>query len=277
MRPRREVAERERPEGDPLQAATGCRPPRTSASPGGCGPRGSSARCCSSGPHAAARRARAGAVTPSSSCTPRRSATQRGVAHRAAADTRAVGPRGPRSAGWVSRFASSPSLVSRISPLLSASRRPTGYSRSPPAGTSCTTVGRPCVSRAVETTPTGLCTREDDLRLGVGERAAVDVDRDRRPARRARGRSRRRRPRSRALRRSAPLRRAARPRRRAPGAWLGASPRRPADQIGRICCNHTERGPGAAGDDARRARRAAISRRARSGPGRPAAPRATSR
>ena len=39
--------------------------------------------------------------------------------------------------------------------MVSASRRPTGYSRRRDR-TSCTTVGLPCVSRAVETTPAGL-------------------------------------------------------------------------------------------------------------------------
>src|SRR3954471_1443081 len=53
------------------------------------------------------------------------------------------------------RFASSPSLVRRINPVESASRRPTGYSRRGES-TSSTTAGRRPGSRAVETTPAGL-------------------------------------------------------------------------------------------------------------------------
>src|SRR3954452_4472883 len=55
----------------------------------------------------------------------------------------------------MSRFASSPSLVSRIRPVLSASSRPTGYSRRS-EGTNETTVGLPPGSRAVDITPAGL-------------------------------------------------------------------------------------------------------------------------
>src|SRR5918992_1694793 len=55
----------------------------------------------------------------------------------------------------MSRSASSPSLVRRIRPVVSASSRPTGYRRRRDR-TRLTTVGRPCVSRAVETTPAGL-------------------------------------------------------------------------------------------------------------------------
>ena len=57
--------------------------------------------------------------------------------------------------GCIMRCARSPSLVKRISPSLSKSSRPTGYTRGS-LGTSPTTVGRPCGSLTVETTPTGL-------------------------------------------------------------------------------------------------------------------------
>ena len=60
--------------------------------------------------------------------------------------------------GWASRLASSPSLVSSSSPSVSTSRRPTGKTRGS-AGTSCTTVRRPCGSAAVVTTPAGLLRR----------------------------------------------------------------------------------------------------------------------
>ena len=78
---------------------------------------------------------RAGARARARSGRPRasrraRSARSVAVGERAAAELRPVGLRRPRSADGSARLASSPSLVSRISPLLSASRRPTGYSRS---------------------------------------------------------------------------------------------------------------------------------------------------
>src|SRR3954471_10405192 len=53
-----------------------------------------------------------------------------------------------------------------MSPVVSASRRPTGYSRVAAPGTRSTTVGRPWVSCAVETTPAGLGTGETTRRGG---------------------------------------------------------------------------------------------------------------
>ena len=60
--------------------------------------------------------------------------------------------------GWVSRWVRSPSLVRSSSPSVSWSSRPTGNTRGS-AGTSSTTVGRPCGSSAVVTTPAGLLSR----------------------------------------------------------------------------------------------------------------------
>src|SRR5204862_392774 len=59
--------------------------------------------------------------------------------------------------GCASRGAGSPSFVSRSAPVVSASSRPTGTTRAPAPRTSSTTVGRPLGSRAVVTTPDGLC------------------------------------------------------------------------------------------------------------------------
>ena len=79
------------------------------------------------------------------------------------------------------RWARSPSFVTRISPVLSASSRPTGYSRAPRDGTRSTTVRRPCVSRRSTARP-GLVHHEDHPLLGALEErpvdghAAVDVD-----------------------------------------------------------------------------------------------------
>ena len=59
---------------------------------------------------------------------------------------------------------------------MSASRRPTGYRRAPASGTSSTTVGRPWVSRAVETTPAGLLTIQTARSSRPADDAAVDAD-----------------------------------------------------------------------------------------------------
>ena len=58
--------------------------------------------------------------------------------------------------GCDSRLARSPSLVSRIRPSVSASRRPTWNSRSSRSATNCPIDGRPSGSCIVETTPLGL-------------------------------------------------------------------------------------------------------------------------
>ncbi len=99
----------------------------------------------------------AGAVTPSSSSMPSRRRRS------PPADT------GPPSTstryslstpwlGWATRLASSPSLVSSSRPSVAASSRPTANTRGV-AGTRSVTVGRPCVSLDVVTTPAGLLSR----------------------------------------------------------------------------------------------------------------------
>jgi hypothetical protein len=97
-------------------------------------------------------------VRPSSSSTPLAQRAQVPLGHPARPPPRRGRSWGPRSAGWVRPCARSPSSVSRIRPVVSASSRPTGYSRRPGARTMSTTTGRPWVSLAVETTPAGLCT-----------------------------------------------------------------------------------------------------------------------
>ena len=74
---------------------------------------------------------------------------------------RARPPRTPsrrRSADGRAGARGAPSFVSSSAPVVSASSRPTGTTRSGWA-TRPTTVGRPCGSRAVVTTPAGLCSR----------------------------------------------------------------------------------------------------------------------
>ena len=106
-----------------------------------------------------------------------RSARSAASLGRAAADARAVGLAGPRSGDGSSRFASSPSLVSRISPLLSASRRPTGYSRSAARSPRAATHGRAAVRVARgRDDADGLVHGVDDARLGAAERAPVELD-----------------------------------------------------------------------------------------------------
>ena len=60
--------------------------------------------------------------------------------------------------------------------MVSMSSRPTGYRRSV-CGTIVTTVGRPCGSRAVETTPAGLLSAYTTALVRRGHRPAVDRDR----------------------------------------------------------------------------------------------------
>ena len=102
----------------------------------------------------------AGAVTPSSRATPSRSVRMAsGLTLRpAATSTSARYSFSTPIDGWATRLASSPSLVSSRRPSVSASSRPTGNTRGL-AGTRSTTVRRPCVSRAVVTTPAGLLSR----------------------------------------------------------------------------------------------------------------------
>ena len=95
--------------------------PRTSGALAACGPRGCRSR---------ARRAPRGGRGPQRWRRPPARRPREGIAARAR--RRRQAPRGPgrpsrpRSAGGRSRSASSPSLVSRIRPVVSASSRPTG-------------------------------------------------------------------------------------------------------------------------------------------------------
>ena len=99
---------------------------------------------------------RAGAVMPSSSSTPSR--RRRTSPADGSPSTWTRYSLGTPNEGWVSRWVSSPSLVTMMSPSESRSSRPTGKTRGS-GGTRATTVGRPWVSSAVETTPGGLLTR----------------------------------------------------------------------------------------------------------------------
>ena len=123
---------------------------------------------------------------------------QRALSHRRVSDLRVVGAR-DLERGCMSRCASSPSSVSRISPVVSTSRRPTGYSRRE-LGTISTIVGRPCGSGAVDTTPRGLLT-------GRRRAGCPSPTRPRRRPRRARCRRRRAPGRARPRRRRSPGRR----------------------------------------------------------------------
>ncbi len=172
------------------------------------------------GCQAAHARGRRGAVLELDALAQR---AQRRSAIAAAGEPHAVGLRRPRSGGgsggWRARrrwSAGSARCCRRR-----GARPDTGAARA--AGTRSSTVGRPCVSRAVETTPAGLFSAYTTRRSGARERAAVDRDVAGARRRRARGRSRSRRRRSRARPRSRPRRRAARRRRRGRGTWRGAS------------------------------------------------------
>ena len=99
---------------------------------------------------------RAGAVVPSSSSTPSR--RRRTAPADGSPSTSTRYSLGTPNDGWVSRWVSPPSLVRIRRPSLSMSSRPTGKTRGS-GGTRETTVGRPWVSSAVLTTPTGLLRR----------------------------------------------------------------------------------------------------------------------
>src|SRR5918997_4440036 len=101
----------------------------------------------------------AGAVRPSSRSTPSRS-VRSARSDTGTGRTAARYVRGTSNEGCVRRCARSPSFVTRMRPVLSASSRPTGYSRAPRDGTRSTIVRRPCGSAAVESTPLGLWTRK---------------------------------------------------------------------------------------------------------------------
>ena len=94
---------------------------------------------------ARARRTRAGAVRPSSSSTPSRSARSARSRDRRAAHLRPVDLRGTSKRGCISRCASSPSLVSRISPVRVGVEAADRVQAPAPARAS-TTVARPCGS-----------------------------------------------------------------------------------------------------------------------------------
>mmetsp|Transcript_5693 Transcript_5693/g.15979 ORF Transcript_5693/g.15979 Transcript_5693/m.15979 type:complete len:301 (-) Transcript_5693:46-948(-) len=93
--------------------------------------------------------------------------------------------------GWSRRCVRSPSLLSKSKPDVSASRRPTGWKRRKmPPGSSVVRSRRPCGSRSVERTPTGLWyAKSSELNLmsvgsdftvcGLGGPASSDVPRRR--------------------------------------------------------------------------------------------------
>src|SRR5574340_881934 len=70
----------------------------------------------------------------------------------------------------MSRFAKSPSLVSSSSPVVAASSRPIGKRRGAPSGMYRPTVGRPCGSSRVVTTPAGLLSIRYHRRSGGSTR-----------------------------------------------------------------------------------------------------------
>ena len=77
--------------------------------------------------------------------------------------------------GCVRPLASSPSLVTMISPSLDMSSRPTQYARGASGGIRSITRGRPEGSLDVETTPSGLLTAKYD-ELGLRQDFAIDAD-----------------------------------------------------------------------------------------------------
>ncbi len=98
-------------------------------------------------------RTTAGAVSPSSSITPRRSACSASLP--TTPRTRTSYSFSTWKRGWSNRPARSPSLVSSSSPVLSRSSLPTGNTRAR-VGTHSTTVRRPLASVAALSTPAGL-------------------------------------------------------------------------------------------------------------------------
>ena len=154
--------------------STRCPTASTSAAPGACGPRG----CVISSSPAASRRTlrgRGAAVVELDALAQLRSAGSRTGALRTTARGRSCGT---SKDGCVSRWASSPSSVSRISPVVSASRRPTGYSRAVGLRRGRRRSRRPCGVAGGRDDARGLVERVDRaLVLGGADRPAVDRDR----------------------------------------------------------------------------------------------------
>ena len=152
-------------------SSTGGRPPRTCAGPGACGPRGSSAR---------SRRRRADAPARARSGRPRArrpraAAPARVLADRRAADLRAVGLRAPRSAGASAGWRARRRWSAGSARCVSASRRPTGYRRTPRVADQLDArSGARACRCAVETTPAGLLHRVARAARPRRARRAVD-------------------------------------------------------------------------------------------------------
>ena len=167
--PARGRGRRGRRSGCGAGGAPGGRPPRTSASPGACGPRGSSAR---SGP------ARGGGHGPER-CGRRRARPPR-ARRRARRGPGRPRPRPrrpcrPRSADGRAGGRAAPSFVSRSAPVVSASRRPTGTTR----GSTGTRPddGRPPVRVTRGRDRPGRLVQEPVGELLLRDRPAVDLDR----------------------------------------------------------------------------------------------------
>ena len=150
----------------------GCRPPRPSAAPAGCGPRAS----VSSSTRGETRRGPGPAPWPVLELDAPPQPAELRLAGAGGAASPGSSAR-PRSGDGVSRLASSPSLVSRIRPVESASRRPTGYRRRFES-TSSTTAGRRPGSRAVDTTPAGLLTIQTSRGSGATGRPSTSTPLD---------------------------------------------------------------------------------------------------
>ena len=123
---------------------------------------------------APARPPRAGAVSPSSSSTPWRSARRApgaGVPPSTSARYSLATPWD----GWVSSWASAPSLVRMSRPSVSGRAGRPGRPGARPAPASIT-VGRPCGSSAVVTTPSGLFKQVVDEVGRHRHEGAVDLD-----------------------------------------------------------------------------------------------------
>ena len=135
------------------------------------------------------RRTRAGAVSPSSSVTPARSARDRALAHRARRRARAVGL-GHFEARMGQPVGELAVVGQQDQPARVGVEAPDRVQAPSLGATSSTTVGRPWVSLRRRDTPTRLVDGVDDPRLGPGDAAAVDASRGCPRRRRARDRSR---------------------------------------------------------------------------------------
>ena len=164
---------RARRNGSDATPSLGARPPRASVAPGACALRGGRCAECWWAPPRPDRpldttSTLAGAVTPSSSKTPRRRRSRFELSTTPRTVTRYSFSTWYR--GWRSRAARSPSLVSTRRPVLLRSSLPTGKTRAR-AGTHSITVGRPRLSETALRDPRGLV--EEPVLLLLADHGAV--------------------------------------------------------------------------------------------------------